>query len=195
MSAERNIPSDILDLILAKIVYPALFVEAQFPSGTTYVWTGIHDKVLDGHTYKGIGSALSFETMSETTDTSAKNVTVSVSGLDTSFAAKLVSDAYQGKPAIVSLGFFDPVDGDIKVLPDPIWRGVLDTDEFTDSNSKCDLKVAVESRLMDILRKREWAYSDADQQSLHPETGVVDTGMDKIEQIQNISVPWGRTQK
>jgi hypothetical protein len=75
---------------------------------------------------------------------------------------------------------------------DPLWTGFLDTVTFehggVDGNS---ITFNLEHRLVDILRVREWRYTHRDQELLYP--AAADTGMSKIEKIQDTSIPWGRT--
>ncbi len=197
--SERHLTPEIIDLIARGVVHPALFVFADFPSGAKRVWTGIGDQelvsdlVIANGVYEGIGSAISFETVTETTDTAAKSISVMVSGLDPDFAAKLISDDYQGREAVIYMGFWNPDTGLLAEMPEPMWRGKLDYDEFNDSRNKADLKITCSHRLADILRKREYRYTDRDQQRLYP--GMGDTGLSHMNQIQDIVITWGRAQK
>ncbi len=197
--SERLLSPEILDLINRGVVHPAIFVYADFPSGAKRVWTGIGDQYLMSEdssaagTYQGIGSAISFETVVETTDTAAKGISIMVSGLDSDFAAKLVAERYQGRPAVLFLGFWNPDTGLLVEMPEPLWRGKMDYDDFNDSKSKADLKIICSHRLSDILRKREFRYTDRDQQLLYPGQG--DTGLSHMNAIQDTTITWGRAQK
>jgi hypothetical protein len=191
-SAERILSAELIARIQAKVVKPVILVFADFPSGAKRVWTGIGNIEWGGHTWEGVGGAIGFEAVSETTDTSAKGITARINGLDADFAAALVNDAYQGREATIWLGFWDEAETDLEVMSGPLWSGMMDTDQVEDAGDTASLAIQAEHRLVDILRKREFRYTHRDQQLLYPGQG--DTGLNKIEKIQDVTIPWGRTQ-
>lgn len=193
MSAERTLTPTLIARIQQGIVRPVLFVFADFPSGAQRLWTGIGNITWSGHTWEGVGGAIGFETVSETMDTAAKGISAKLNGLDPDMVSRLVNDAYQGRDAIIYLAFWNDDETSLEAMPEPLWQGSLDTDEVEDDGKTASITIAAEHRLVDILRKREFRYTDRDQQLLYPGQG--DTGLNKIEAIQDLQIPWGRTQK
>lgn len=193
MSTERLLSVELISLVQQNVVRPVLFVFADFPSGARRLWTGISDISWDGHTWEGVGGAIGFETVSETMDTAAKGVSAKLNGLDSTLVSAIINDQYQGRDAIIYLAFWNDDETELEAMPEPLWRGTLDTDEIEDDGAKSTLTIKAEHRLVDILRKREFRYTDRDQQLLYPSGG--DTGLNKVEAIQDLQVPWGRTQK
>lgn len=191
-SAERILSAELIARIQAKVVKPVILMFADFPSGAKRVWTGVGPIEWGGHTWEGVGGAIGFEAVSETTDTSAKGITARINGLSADFAAAIVNDAYQGREATLWLGFWDDAETDLEVMEGPLWSGMMDTDQLEDSGNTASLAIQAEHRLVDILRKREFRYTHRDQQLLYPGQG--DTGLNKIEKIQDVTIPWGRTQ-
>lgn len=190
--SDRVIDADVLAGIQSGTIKPCLFMLADFPSGTKYLWTGKGDIDWGGFTWVGVGGLISFSTFSETVDTAARGMKAKLNAMDSDLVANVVSEAYQGRQAIVYFGLFDAA-GDLVVEPSPLWKGTLETDDVEDSGRTAELELSAEHRLTDILRKREIRYSDQDQQYLHPGEG--DTGLNKMEVIQDVSVPWGKTQR
>jgi hypothetical protein len=196
MSAERSLSAGVIALIQAKEIRPVLFIRAEFPSGTKRYWTGEgdidYDIIISPETWEGVGDVIGFESFDEDIDTAAKGLAARINGLSTEFADDLLNSDYQGGEVVIYLGFWNPEETGIAALDDPLWRGTLDSDESTVDGEKSSIVIRGEHRLRDILRKREFRYTDQDQQLLYPGEG--DTGMNKIEQIQDTSIPWGRTQ-
>jgi len=190
--SERTLSAELISRISANIVKPAILLSAEFPSGTKRYWSGLHDITYGGNTYLGVGGAIGYETFSETTDTSAKGITARVNGLDPEFVNLLLNSNYQGGTVIIYLGFWDQAESNLEVMSDPLWRGILDSDDIEDTGETANISVKAEHRMVDILRKREFRCTDQDQQLLYPGQG--DTFFNKIEQIQDVSIPWGRTQ-
>lgn len=193
--AERALSADVLRLILLGTIKPVIFVYANFPSGAQRVWSGIGDVVFMSETWIGIGSAMGIQQVAETTDTAAKGITVTINGLDAAFVNAMLNDNYQGQDAIIYLCFRDPDTGVLYPLNDPLWQGSLDTDQFEADGDTRTLTMNCEHQMGDILRARQYNYSYADQLLLYPpDSGTpVDTGMNKMEAIQDVVIPWGRT--
>ena len=191
--SERDLSSDVLLAIVEGTVKPAVFVFADIPSEPRYLWTGRGDVTWGGFTWKGVGGLISFSTVSETTDTAVRGIKAKMNALDSDLISDIIGDNYQGRAAVLYIGFYRLSDNVLLVEPQPLWKGILETDEIEDDASQPVLEISAEHRLSDILRKREIRYTDQDQQYLHPGDG--DTGLNKVETIQDVSVPWGRTQK
>jgi len=192
--AARELTPEIIALIKGKTILPALFILADFPTTPRYVWTGKGQQVLNGHTYIGIGGLISMDqAVQETVDTGTQGIRFQLSGLEDSVIQEITTDNYQGHEVRIDLGFYDPANWDLWMMPDAFWRGTLDTDEENISSKERTLTIYAEHRMVDILRKREFRYTQKHQEQLYPMSG--DTGLMHIERIIDISIPWGRTQK
>lgn len=201
----RNLTPEIIELISAKKVEIALFLYADFPSGVRRLWTGLGNYTDPfANTWQGIGGIITIEQVQETTDTAAVGINCTLNGLEPSIVNSVVQENYQGRRAELLIGFWKrPGEGDssagivppaVLVFPEePIWRGTLDTDESTISRTETSLTIKCEHRMADILRRREFRYTNRDQQLLYPTFG--DTGLSHIEAIQDLTIPWGRAQK
>lgn len=192
--AERLLSPEVIALISAGTVEPVLFLYADFPSGERRLWTGLGN-YTDGEAavWEGMGGFISVEGIRETIDSGAQGITVTVNGLDPTLVNSIVTEQYQGRRAEILLGFWDRNLGTIIMTDEPLWRGFLDTDDVVATKGSRQLNIKCEHRMVDILRKREWRYTDQDQKNLYPD--IVDTGLSYIEQIQDLSIPWGRSDK
>lgn len=196
MSSERALTPEVIALIEAEVVRPVLFIFADFPSGAVRIWTGIGPITFQGNTYTSAGGVISIEPLTETADTAAKGMVVHVNALQLSYVQKLTNDSYQGRKAVIFLAFWNEAEDTLYTSPGPWWEGFMDTDNGSYDGVSANLSISCEHDLVDILRKREWQYTDADQQALFAdESSVVDTGLTRIPKIQDLTIPWGRTQQ
>jgi hypothetical protein len=191
MSAERTLSANMIALMNKGVLKPAIFIYADFPSNPRRIWTGRYDYTDgDGHVWKGIGAIISAQSVAESMDSGATGISVQLNGLDPTIYDQIVNDDYQDHEVDIWLALWDPATGLIEMPSSPTWKGVLDSDSSDMSPGTIQLTVACETRMADILRKRSWKYTDADQQTLHPTAG--DTGMSKITQIIGMNIPWGK---
>ena len=188
----RSLSPTMVARIKAGIVKIVIFVYADFPGSPRRYWTGEGPITWDGHVWDGVGNVLGFDTITENTDSASKGMAVRVNGLDSDFVNDLLNTNYQGRDAIIYMGLWDHAEQDLEMMDDPLWKGILDTDQIKDEGKKASIVVRGENKMRNQLQKKEFRYTDADQHLLYPDAG--DTSMNKIEQIQDVSIPWGRTQ-
>jgi len=186
----RSLDPIIIQRLLEKVIRPVLFIFADFATNPQRLWTGCGDILFMGETWKGIGALIGFETIPETVDTSSQGITAKLNGLDTDIIAALIGDDYQGREATIFLGFWDENRDNLEALDDPLWRGILDTDSVKDNGKTSELSITAENELVDQLRRRDFRYNQQSQNLLHPVT--TDTGLNKIESIQDVKIAWGR---
>ena len=187
--SERELTDDMKTEIASRKVSPLLLLKADFDSGPVRVWTGVGDIQWNGQTWNGLGSLLSVDPVQEQVDGSAQGLRIVLSGLDSNFFSPVVLGDYQGRRGEI---YFGAVREDGTVIYDPylLFAGSLDSDETEDDGSTSTLTLNIESRLADLLRKREYRYTHQDQQALHP--GANDDGLKFVPALQNLSLKWGR---
>src|SRR5258708_38293571 len=83
---------------------PALFVEAHFVNGPIYVWTGRGSITWGGQTWLGVGTLGSISTIEEGSSIDAKGITLTMSGIDTTLLADILTEFQVGLPVLVGLG-------------------------------------------------------------------------------------------
>ena len=83
----RPMSSDMLAAIQAAQVLPAIFIQAQFLTGTVYIWSGYGNISWNGHTWSGVGTLLSISPIDEGSNIEARGISIGLSGLDNAMLA------------------------------------------------------------------------------------------------------------
>tara|TARA_Y100000114_G_C11746366_1_gene321816 strand:+ start:792 stop:1745 length:954 start_codon:yes stop_codon:yes gene_type:complete len=86
----------------------AVFIEADFSSGSVYLWSGYGNLTYSGITYAGAGSLLDIGTVTETLETRANGFTCQLNGLDASLLSIALAEPYTGRPFKAKIGFLAP---------------------------------------------------------------------------------------
>jgi hypothetical protein len=183
----RDLSPGVLAAISAETVRPCLFFEGQFATGYLRVWTGLGDILWNGFTWTGAGNLVGLSPIEESTDVAAQGVTVSLSGVPAAYVALALSEARQGMPGRIWLGFVDPA-GIVIDSPFQSFAGRLDVPEVADGAETCVIRITYESRLLDLMKPREWRYTDQSQQALHPG----DRAFEYVAGLQEKPITWGR---
>lgn len=156
-------------------VTPAFFVSAEFAQGsgvqTLYAWSGVGNVSAAGVTWGGLGSLMSISTIEEGADSAqgitARNITVTVSGLDPQWANTIRKNFIQGGLLTISLALFAP-NGTMITIPAQIFGGQMDTASVTGNGVNSTITLNVENRLVDLNRSRERLLTPSDIQLDHP---------------------------
>lgn len=193
VSVVRDLPAAVVTRIKERVVRPAVLIYADLPDGARRVWTGRTPITFDGHTWAGVGEVLSLSGLGEDTQTLARGISLRLNSMDPDMAAAIVGQPYQGRACAVWMGFWDETRADLSIIERPVFEGRLDSDDMEENGESANLTLRAEHRLVDALRRREWRYTEADQAALHP--GETDTGLLHIAGIQDLQLPWGRTDK
>lgn len=184
----RNLGSSIVSEITSAQMSPFLLFEGEFASGTLRLWSGIGDLSWNSYTWTGVGSLASISSVTETADTSAQGITVSLSGIPSSLVSLFLGDVRQGSAGKVYLGFADS-SGDVISSPYMLFEGRLDVPAMEESAESAVISITYESRLIDLERPRESRYTNEDQQREF----AGDLGFEFVPSLQDISINWGRT--
>ena len=187
--SERDLTPAMQNEIAKPKLSPLLLLSADFEDGPVRVWTGVGEIVWRGETWQGLGSLLQIDPVQEQVDGSAQGLRLQLSGLDASFFSPVLLGDYQGRRGEI---YFGAIREDGSVIEEPclLFAGQLDSDETEDDGEVATLSLNVESRLADLLRRREYRYTHQDQQALHP--GENDDGLRFVPALQNLGLRWGR---
>lgn len=166
-------------------VAPFLMFEGEFVSGTLRIWSGYGNLTWRGVSWSGTGTLISISDVSETNETSAQGIIVTLSGIPSELISLVLGDVRQGKMGRVYLGLLDGQ----QVINDPIllFSGKLDVSSIVDEGETSTIQVAYESRLIDLERPRVNRYTPEDQKRLFPG----DLGLDYVPSIQDKKITWG----
>lgn len=183
----RDLTANVLAQLASGTVSPVHFFEAEFVTGWLRLWTGTGPISWNGQTWTGAGNLVGVSSITETADSRAVGITISLSGLPTSLISLALSEARQGKIGRVYLGFIDSA-GAVVADPYKSFEGRLDVPEIADEGETCTISISYESRLIDLERSRERRYTGEDQRLDYPE----DRGFDNVAALQDAVVLWGR---
>ena len=185
-------------------------VEVNYDSGTVRVHDGIGSIVLGGNIlteageqldaenddnlindatiapFYGIGDFGGIESVEENIEVVARQVTLTCSGLDSTWITPALSEDYQNRTVTVYLGFFSPDTGALIGSPEVIWEGRINQQTITLSKGDATLSMTCEHRLR--REPRIARYTQADQELLH--TG--DRFFDLTHTIEGFVNRWGR---
>jgi len=185
-------------------------VEVNYDSGTVRVHDGIGNIVLGGNIlteageqldaenddnlindatiapFYGIGDFGGIESVEENIEVVARQVTLTCSGLDSTWITPALSEDYQNRTVTVYLGFFSPDTGALIGSPEVIWEGRINQQTITLSRGDATLSMTCEHRLR--REPRIARYTQADQELLH--TG--DRFFDLTHTIEGFVNRWGR---
>jgi len=99
------------------------FIVLTFSTGTSYLTTAPHDIAWNGHTWEGIGGAMGFEPIEESSDGKSGGTTIKLSGVDQSIISLILSAGSRGRPVEIYLAHLDTDAGTIVSDPVLIFEG------------------------------------------------------------------------
>ena len=195
----RTIDSGLLAALTGNAVEPFYAVELLFDVKTTIdvdgnpidlgpmrMWTGLGTRTINvrgtDQVFAGTGALLNIAAAEEVADLSAKAMTISLSGIDTSLISLALQEPYQRRKARVYMG-----EKNVSSVVE-IFSGQMDTMQITDEPDMSTVIMTIESKLVELERSRNWRYTDESHKSRH--SG--DTFFSYVQSIQDQQVAWGR---
>ena len=180
----RNISAANETAAKASVFRPVLFAEMAFASGTVYLNTSPYDFTVDGNVYLGTGDMGRVSPIEETMDIRATSVTLSLTGVPSTYVSIALNENYLGRPAILSIGLLNEqhaLTDDLTVA----FKGRMDTMPIH-LDRESTVSITIESRLADLFRPRIRRYNNADQQARFPG----DRGCEFIEEMVEKELLW-----
>lgn len=181
----RGLSSDMVTEVSASQLTPVLLAQLGF-STPVNLWSGYGTLVYNSVTYLGTGNLGTVSPIAETTDLSARGITMQLSGVPTAYVALALSEDYQGRTCSVLFGALN-ASGAIVSTPVTVFRGRMDVMQITDDGQAAQITLSAENRLVDFRRRREVRYTDEEQQALF--SG--DVGLEFVNAIQERPIYWG----
>lgn len=184
----RAMSTQMLSAIAQGALYPALFFQATFLTGTVYLWTGMGAIAWGGHTYSGIGTAGSITTIEEGSTLEARGITLQLSGLDATVLQDVLGEFQLGTPVAVYLGLFSAANP-ASLIANPVlaWAGLMDQPGVEVSGQTATISIACENKLISMNVAIDRRYTNDDQQRDYPG----DLGMMFVNGIQEMTLYWG----
>ena len=179
------------------LLQPEFAVYMDFgPSGSeaapapVRLWTGIESMTLTdisgSGTYIGVGSLGTISAVQETTEVSAKNLDITLTGVPTTYVSVAMRNRYRGRAVAVYLLLYNADRSSRESTM--IFRGRMDQMVIQDEETTSTVTVKCESRLVDLNRSRIRRYTNEYQQSVYPN----DNGLEFISGMGNVVIYWGQ---
>tara|TARA_B110000977_G_C10951237_1_gene444753 strand:- start:364 stop:915 length:552 start_codon:yes stop_codon:yes gene_type:complete len=178
----RTVPSSLLTALGQPEVYPFYAVEMLFDSGPVRFWTGTGDRTIGVDTYIGAGVLLNIGGIEEIADLSAKNITITLSGVPPELVSLAIQEPYQRRVCRVYFGTTNTV------APVEVFSGLMDQMPIEDGGENSTIKLSVESKLVRLEKASNWRYTDANHKARHPD----DDFFSYVADLQDKEVVWGR---
>lgn len=164
----RELTAGEIAAVTSLAVQPIHFVELFWPSSTVRLHSGVGDFVMGGNTYMGAGDLGSVSGVEESTDGTAPTMTLGINGIPTDNVAAILADKYQGRRAVVYLGFLKP---DGTLIKDPalvVFAGKIAQAQHTLGGDSCSISIVIESSMARLKQSADRRYTHEDQQISHP---------------------------
>lgn len=170
----RTVPAALLTALSQSEVQPFYAVEALFDDNddTRYdeggylgqnairLWTGYGDKTIGVDTYTGSGNVLAISGLEEANDLSAKNITITLNGIDSSLVSLALSEPYQRRLCRVYFGTDD-------TTAIEVFSGFINTMTIEDSGETSTISMTVESKLVALERASNRRYTHENHVARH----------------------------
>jgi len=174
----RTVPAAILTALAQPEVQPFYAVEIDLDSAPLRLWTGYGERTIDGETYTGGGNLVNISGLEEVADLSAKNITLTISGMPSSVVSLALQEPYQRRKVRVLWGVRD-VDDFVEV-----FSGSLNQMVIEDGAESGTISVTVDSKLVELERASNRRYTSLSHKTRYPN----DTFFDFVAQIQDKGV-------
>lgn len=158
-------------------------VEMQFTSGTVYVCGAAFDVVWNGATWTSVLGLGQMEAVTET-DVEVRGLVFTLSGVQASSIALVLSEEAQGRPVIVRFATLDS--GGVLTVDSNVWSGTIDTLQIIDGAPTATVRVTAEHRLARWATPNNLRYSSEDQTLIDP----TDRFFDYAAQMTQINLVW-----
>jgi len=187
MASRQGIDSAITNRLGADHQFLFFAVRAQFDTETIRLWTGANDLTIDSETYEGAGTLLSIGDIEDTMEVKSTNLTVSLSGMDTTVMNLALSEDLQNRKIKLYMGYLmggaNESAGEIVM-----FSGRMTNVQIVDNPDGSTISINAENRLVDLNRPSNLRYTNASQMTINNS----DTGFKYVQAIQGKELLWGR---
>lgn len=121
---------------------PIFAIDFAFDSGNVRFWSGLGEITIDSNTYYGSGSVIQISAIEESSEISAKGITITASGLDSSVISWALNETYQNRTVTVHVGTISE-----SLVPDTyvLFKGRMDTIDVTEDGTTSTVEITAET--------------------------------------------------
>lgn len=182
----RLIPSNLLTALTQDVVQPYFAVELLFDTAPLRLWTGFGNRTINvqgvNRTFTGSGDLLGITGLDEVNDLSAKNATLTLTGIPSTLLSLALQEPYQRRDCRIYLG----EQGVSEVVE--VFSGKMNTMKIVDDAETSTIEMVVDSKLVELERASNWRYTDENHKSRY----AGDTFFSYVQSIQDVQIAWGR---
>lgn len=182
----RDLDATLATAIADDVVYPVLFLEGEFSTGTGRWWTGLGEFGWNSQTWQGLGGLVSLSGIDEGVDVKARGFSIDLSGQSSTNIALALSACRQGKVGRIWLGALTAA-GALQGTPYLLRQGKLDVAGCEgDDGQSAIIRVSYEDELIDLERAREYRWTTESQRLFYPN----DLGFEFVPGLQDSVDMW-----
>ena len=188
MASRQGVDASIQNRLGADHQYLFFAVKAQFDTETIRLWTGADSLTVDGESYEGAGTLLAIGDIEDSMEVKSTNLTVSLSGMDTTVMILALSEDLQNRKIKLYMGYL--MGGANESAGEMVmFSGRMTNVQITDdAENGATIAINAENRLVDLNRPSNLRYTNASQQIINSS----DTGYKYVQAIQGKELLWGR---
>lgn len=183
----RGFPTNVANALATQHVSLVTFVKLEFPSGNVFLHNSIGTYTFGGNDYLGVGDLGTISPLEEGADISPYQITLTLSGLDSTIAGVALTEDYYMHPVTVFLGVLDSDDA---LLADPtvVFEGFMDQMDVSVGADGGDvISLVAESELARFDRASNVKYTDIQLQKEF--SG--DLAFEFMPDIEGAKIRWG----
>ena len=183
----RGFPTNVANALATQHVSLVTFVQLAFPSGTVYLHNSIGTYTFGGNDYLGVGDLGAISPLEEGADISPYQITLALSGLDSTIAGAALTEDYYMHAVTVLLGVLNADDA---LLADPtvVFEGFMDQMNISVGADGGDvITLTAESELARFDKASNIKYTDIQLQSEF--SG--DLAFEFMPDIEGAKIRWG----
>lgn len=181
----RGLSTDFINALTADEVKPFYAAQLELDDGPIRLWTGYGDATINGNTFIGAGSLLGFSGFEEVNDLSAKSITITLDGLDSTVLSLSLSTPIRNRKVRV---YFGVIASDGTFHSVEIFTGRANRIPFEDNGETGTVQLEVDSKLVLLEKSSNWRYTHESHQARHPG----DTFFSYVADLQDKEFVWGR---
>ena len=184
----RQLHADMSTAVSRQKVRPFFAATFHFARGASPIrlWTGRGNLDFGGNTYAGVATLGKISPISETSETRAVGMTLTLSGVPSNLVNDAVYTDYQGDEVDVYIGMMTDTNT-IEGAPYQMFKGLIDNMILDDNGQKTEITVRVETIMVEMNRTRESRYTSEDQNRRFEG----DRFFDFIPDLQTKEIKWG----
>jgi hypothetical protein len=181
----RALTPSVVTQTKAEQVQPIYMFEGEFSGQVVRIWSGIGDLSWGDKIWDGFGTLMGISDIGEDNETSAKGITVNLTGVPSEIISLALQNCRQGSAGSVYLGFISAN----QIINDPVlvFQGRLDVVEISEGGDTASISLNYESRLIDLQRSKVSRFTDEDQRREFPG----DLGCAFVISLQDKNIRWG----